>query len=66
MPTRIWGPLTVIGVFGLAGGLIGADVALYPWDNPVSLPMSITIGTVVGLLSGAFITWTIRQMEGLV
>jgi len=55
-----------MGVFALAGGLIGADVALFPWDNPISMPVPVAIGTVVGFLSGAIITWTIRQMEGLV
>jgi hypothetical protein len=65
MPVRIWGPLTVIGVFTLAGALVGADIALFPWDDPISLPIPVTIGLIVGFLSGAFIVWTIRQVEQL-
>ena len=57
--------MTVIGVFTLAGALVGADIALFPWDDPISLPIPVTIGLIVGFLSGAFIVWTIRQVEQL-
>jgi len=65
MPTRIWGPLIVIGIFTLAGGLIGADIALFPWDQPISLPIPVTLGTIVGFFTGVFIVWAIRQVEDL-
>jgi len=63
MPTRIWGPLTVIGVFTLAGGLFGADIALFPWDVPVALPLPVTLGSIVGFLAGVLIVWIVRQVE---
>jgi len=65
MPSRIWGPLIVIGIFALAGGLIGADIALYPWDQPISLFISVTIGVIFGFFTGVFIVWAVRQVEEL-
>jgi hypothetical protein len=65
MPSRIWGPLIVMGIFALAGGLIGADIALWPWDEPVSLPIPVTIGSVIGFLAGVFTVWVVRQVEEL-
>jgi hypothetical protein len=65
VPRRIWGPAIVIGVYGLAGGLIGADVALWPWDVPMSLPIAVSIGAIVGFLAGVFIVWAIRHAEDI-
>jgi hypothetical protein len=65
MPSRIWGPLIVIGIFALAGGMIGADIALWPWDEPVSLPIPITVGLIAGFIAGVFIVWVVRQVEEL-
>jgi hypothetical protein len=65
MPSRIWGPLIVIGIFALAGGLIGADIALYPWDQPISLLISVTLGVIIGFFTGVFIVWAVRQVEEL-
>jgi hypothetical protein len=63
MPSWIWGPLAVIGIFALAGGLIGADIALFPWDEPMSLPIPVTIGLLVGFFTGVFIAWGVRRVE---
>jgi hypothetical protein len=65
VPRRIWGPAIVIGVYGLAGGLIGADVALWPWDTPLSLPVPVTIGIITGLLVGVIIVWAVRHAEDI-
>jgi hypothetical protein len=65
MPSRIWGPLIVIGIFALAGGLIGADIALWPWDEPISLPIPVTVGAIAGLVAGVLIVWVVRQVEDL-
>jgi hypothetical protein len=65
MPSRIWGPLIVIGIFALAGGLIGADIALYPWDQPISLLIPVTLGVILGFFTGVFIVWAVRQVEEL-
>ncbi len=54
-----------MGIFALAGGLIGADIALWPWDEPVSLPIPVTIGSVIGFLAGVFTVWVVRQVEEL-
>ena len=63
MPSRIWGPLTVMGIFALAGALIGADIALWPSDTPMSLPIPIAIGSVVGFVVGVFVVWVVRRIE---
>lgn len=65
MPTRIWGPLIVIGIFALAGGLIGVDVALYPWDEPISFPLPTLLGLILGFITGLVIVWRVRQAEQL-
>jgi hypothetical protein len=63
MPSRIWGPLIVIGIFALAGGLIGLDVGLWPWDEPISVPIPIIVGSIAGFLTGILIVWAVRQVE---
>jgi hypothetical protein len=65
MPSRIWGPLIVVAIWALAGALIGADVALWPWDQPVSVPLPTGLGLVAGFLAGVFIVWAVRQVEEL-
>ena len=55
--------MTVIGVFSLAGALIGADVALFPWDDPIRFPVPVTVGLILGFLTGLFIVWVVRQVE---
>jgi hypothetical protein len=65
MASRIWGPLVVIGIYALAGALIGADIALWPWDSPVSLPVPTGIGLIAGFFAGLFIVWVVRQVEEL-
>jgi hypothetical protein len=57
--------LIVVGIFALAGGVIGADFALWPWDEPVSLPIPTLLGLVFGFLTGVFIVWAVRQVEDL-
>jgi hypothetical protein len=63
MRSRIWGPLIVMSIFALAGGFIGADIALWPWDEPLSMPIPVTLGSILGFLAGAFIVWMVRQSE---
>jgi hypothetical protein len=57
--------LIVIGIFALAGAIIGADIALWPWDEPISLPIPTTLGLIAGLLAGLLIVWAVRQVEEL-
>lgn len=63
MSSRFWGPVIVIGIYALAGGVIGADIALWPRDNPISLPVPTMVGLVSGLVAGVLIVWFVRQME---
>ena len=63
MASRLWGPWTVILVFTLAGGLIGGDIALWPWDEHVSFVIPVASGLLTGGLAGTFIAWFVRQME---
>ena len=63
MPSRIWGPLIVIGIFVLAGALIGVDIAMWPWKEPISLPVPTTLGSIIGFIAGVFIVWAVRQAE---
>lgn len=63
--SHIWGPKVVIGVFTLAGGLIGGDVALWPWSQPMSFEIPVAVGLLSGFLAGAFIAWAIREVEVL-
>lgn len=65
MTSRLWGPKTVIVVFTLAGGLIGGDLAMWPWDGHVSIVTSVATGLLTGGLAGAFIAWFLGQMEGM-
>jgi hypothetical protein len=65
MPSRIWGPLIVITIFTLLGAVIGTDIALWPWDESVSLPLFLFLGIAVGLIAGVGIVWRIRQAEDL-
>jgi NhaP-type Na+/H+ or K+/H+ antiporter len=57
--------LIVIGIFSLAGALVGADIALWPWEDPISLPIPTVVGLIVGFLSGVLIVWAIRRVEEL-
>jgi hypothetical protein len=52
-----------MAVFSLAGGLIGADIALWPWDVPVSLPVPTMAGVIAGLITGVLIVWVVRRSE---
>ena len=63
MPSRGWGPWVVIAIYTLAGGLIGVDIALWPWDQPVSFQVPTAIGAVAGLLAGIIIVWVVRRAE---
>lgn len=65
MLSRLWGPQGVISVFTLAGGLIGADIAFWPWDSQILVLLPIGAGLVTGALSGVFIAWFLRQLENL-
>jgi hypothetical protein len=65
MVSRLWGPWTVIIVFTLAGGLIGVDIALWPWDTPISTTIPVIAGLLTGVLAGIFIAWFVRQLEEL-
>ena len=62
MASRFWGPWTVILIFTLAGGLIGGDIALWPWDEHVSFAIPVAGGLLTGGLAGAFIAWFVGQM----
>ena len=66
MPSRIWGPLIVIGIFALAGALVGVDIALYPWEDPVSIPLPTVLGLIIGFITGVYIVWRVRQSEDTV
>jgi hypothetical protein len=63
MPSRLWGPWTVIFAFTVAGGLIGGDIALWPWDRQLSFVIPVVSGLLTGGLAGAFIAWFVRQMD---
>ena len=65
MESTIWGPKTVVILFTLAGGLIGADIALWPWDEMISMKIPVITGLLTGLLVGSFIAWIVRQLEEL-
>ena len=65
MASQLWGPTTVIVVFTVAGGLIGGDIALGPFDGQVSIVLAVATGLVAGGLGGAFIAWFVRQIEEL-
>jgi len=65
MASRLWGPWGVIIVFTLAGGLVGGDIALWPWDTKISMIIPVGAGLLTGTLSGVFIAWFLRQLEEL-
>lgn len=65
MPSRIWGPLIVMGIFAVAGGLIGLDFALWPVGEASDLVVPVTVGVVAGFIAGALIVWWVRETEGL-
>ena len=65
MPSRLWGPLIVVGLFSLAGGLIGAAVALWPVGDSSGLAIPVTIGTIAGFIAGVLIVWWVREVEGV-
>jgi hypothetical protein len=65
MPAGISGPLIVIGIFVLLGAMIGADVSLWPWDEPLSFLWPLAIGTSIGFVVGIAIVWRVRHAEGL-
>jgi hypothetical protein len=62
---QLWGPKTVVIVFAIAGGLIGGDIALWLWDEPVSMMIAIGTGLVTGGVAGRIIAWFVRQMGDL-
>jgi hypothetical protein len=57
--------LIVVGIWALAGALIGVDIALWPWDPPVSIPLPTVAGLIGGFFAGVFIVWAVRQVEEL-
>ena len=65
MRSRIREPLTVIGLFTLAGGIIGFDIGIWPWDDPMGLTLPVVIGVIAGFLVGVFIVWAVRQFESV-
>lgn len=65
MPSRIWGPLIVMGIFSIAGGIIGADIAMWPVPDGTSLAMPITLGLIGGFIAGVLIVWYVRELEGV-
>ena len=65
MASQLWGPKTVVIVFALAGGLVGADIALWPWDGQISILYSVITGLLTGGFAGGFIAWFIGQMDEL-
>ena len=65
MASKLWGPWTVIIVFSLAGGLIGGDIALWPWDEPISHTIPVVAGVLTGFLVGVFLAWFVGQMQEL-
>ena len=65
MVSRLWGPWTVIIVFTLAGTLIGGDIALWPWDEPISHTIPVIAGFLTGGLAGVIIAWFVRQTQEL-
>ena len=65
MASRVLGPLIVVGIYTLAGGLIGADIALWPWDDPISLSNLTTLGATGGFIAGVLIVWVVREVEAL-
>ena len=52
-----------MSVFALAGAMIGVDFALWPWNESISMPIPVTIGLILGFLTGVFIVWAVRQVE---
>jgi hypothetical protein len=64
MPSRIWGPLIVMAVFSLAGGIIGADVAWWPAGQANSLVLPVAFGLIAGFLIGVLVVWYVREVEG--
>ena len=65
MPSRIWGPLIVLGIFSLAGGVIGADIAMWPSADGTSLIMPVIMGVIAGFVAGVLIVWYVRELEGV-
>ena len=65
MASRLWGPWSVVFVFTLAGALVGGDIALWPWDEPIPFNIPVATGLLTGLLIGVFIAWVLRQVEEL-
>ena len=57
--------MIVIGIFVLLGAMIGVDVALWPWDEPMSMLWPAAIGSILGFFAGVGIVWTVRQVESL-
>jgi len=55
----------VIVVFTLAGAIIGGDIALWPWDEPIPFRIPVATGLLTGLLAGVFIAWVVRQVDEL-
>jgi hypothetical protein len=55
-----------MGIFSLAGGCIGADIALWPWNDVVSLTLPVTLGMIAGFITGVLVVWVVRELEGVV
>jgi hypothetical protein len=45
--------------------LIGADIALWPSDDTISLKTLVLLGLVIGASVGVFIAWVVGQLEDL-
>jgi len=65
MPSRIWGPLIVLGIYTLAGALVGLAMAMWPGGDTSALTAPLAIGTLAGFVVGILIVWFVRESEGV-
>ena len=63
---RPYGPVTVILLFTLAGGLIGLDIWLWPWAKPVSATRPVVLGVIIGVVVGCILTDVARLTKMVV
>jgi high-affinity Fe2+/Pb2+ permease len=53
-----------MGIYSLGGGLIGADIAMWPSAENASLVIPVTLGVIAGFVIGVLIVWYVRESEG--